>query len=116
MNCRKCGAEIKEGYTFCRKCATPVEDIGDIVIPDISINTKKTSNINIDKLKDIGSNFFNKQKENNVNDEFVENKDRIVKDQNNKSKATVDTMISVIGIIIGLIIFFIIIFKVASNL
>ena len=116
MICRKCGAEIKEGYTFCRKCATPVEDIGDIVLPDISTNTNKTTNISFDKLKDIGSNFINKHQDNNVNDEFIENKDRIVKDQNNKSKATVDTMISVIGIIIGLIIFFIIVFKVASNL
>ena len=110
MICRKCGAEIKEGYTFCRKCATPVENIGDIVLPDISTNTNKTSNISFDKLKDIGSNFINKHQDNNVNDEFIE------KDQNNKSKATVDTMISVIGIIIGIIIFFIIVFKVASNL
>jgi flagellar biosynthesis/type III secretory pathway M-ring protein FliF/YscJ len=116
MVCRKCGTEIKEGYTFCRKCATPIEDIGDIVIPDINTSTKRTSNINFDKIKDIGSNFLNKHQENDSNDEFIENKDRIVKDQNNKSKATVDTIISVIGIIIGVIVFFIIVFKVASNL
>lgn len=110
MNCRKCGTEIKEGYTFCRKCSTPIEDIGDVVIPDI----KPTIN-NTNKVKNIGLNFFNK-KENNNGNEFIENKDRILKDQNNMSKAIVDTKISLIAIILGIIIFFIIVIKVASNL
>lgn len=117
MICRKCGAEIKEGYDFCRKCSTPIEDIGDIIIPDIPTNSapKKEININFDKIKDIGSNLLNK-KQNDELDLNIENKDRITKDMNNKSKAIVDTKITVIGIIIGIIIFFIIVFKAASNL
>ena len=118
MLCRKCGSEIKEGYDFCRKCSTPIEDIGDIVVPDISTyNTqKKELNISFDKLKDISSNLLGKKNDNEVDILNLENKERITKDLNDKSKATVDTTISVIGIIIGIIIFFIIVFKVASSL
>lgn len=119
MICRKCGAEIKEGYTFCRKCATSIEDIGEITVTNINnnvSNTNKASNVNLDKLKKINHNLFKKNEENNASEQFIENKDRITKDMNNKSKAIVDTKITVIGIIIGIIIFFVIVIKVASNL
>ena len=118
MLCRKCGSEIKEGYDFCRKCSTPVEDIGDIVIPNIPTytNSKSELNIGFDKLKNISSNLLGKKRNNNIDDLNIENKDRITKDLNNKSKAIVDTKITVIGIIIGIIIFFVIVFKAASSL
>ena len=115
MNCRKCGAFIKEGYDFCRKCATPIEDIGDIVVPDIVINNQtnvKTNNLN--KIKEMSNNFFSKKDTNN--NEPLENKDIILKEQNNMKKATLDNVLSALLVIAVLIVFFMIIYKVITNL
>ena len=111
MNCRKCGTLIKEGYTFCRKCATPVEEIENN-IEDTNV-IHNTDNINVNKIEE---NNINLVAENSYNGIQIENKDLVNRNQMDIEGAKKSNLISLIGIIIGLIIFVLVIILIVKNL
>lgn len=105
MKCKNCGALLHETDTFCRTCATPVDESS---IKD-NINLATSDFVKINK-----SNSYVKPKESivdtNVNNynppisKDINNKDLLDKDPNNKVKATI---INISGLILLLIIIFI---------
>lgn len=118
MNCKKCGALLHEGDTFCRTCATPVQESyiksnTNIATLDFSKVNKENSTVKVGKdTIDMGNdNNYITTKTKDIN-----NKDLLDKDPNNKVKATI---INISGLILLLIIVFILIIlflNVLSNL
>lgn len=117
MNCKKCGALLHEGDTFCRTCATPVQESyiksnTNIATLDFSKVNNENSNVKvIEDVIDTGNNNYITTKTKDIN-----NKDLLDKDPNNKVKATI---INISGLILLLIIIFVLIIlflNVLSNL
>lgn len=117
MKCKNCGAIIHEGDTFCRTCATPIEDeINDK--PQENIATREFSSINkISNIKEFPKpqEIKEYQYQAPVSKE-KDPKDLINKDPNNRVKATI---INVLELVILLVFLFVVgnfIFNIISNL
>lgn len=117
MNCKKCGALLHEGDTFCRTCATPVEE--STIEENINLATSDFVKINkhsvhIKPVENIVNDNINTYEQTTPKD--INNKDLLDKDPNNKVKATI---INISGLILLLIIIFVLIIlflNVLSNL
>lgn len=87
MECRKCKAELSEGETFCRRCATSIYVDDDLEL-DNKTSNKKKSIVNINKLKDITPKIKQKESNTSFNNESyipgaISNKDLVNRNQNN---------------------------------
>lgn len=121
MNCKKCGALLHEGDTFCRTCATPIQE--HYIENNVNLTTSdfskfnKENNINVKVAEDVHSmnnNYNCKHASTKTKD--INNKDLLDKDPNNKIKATI---INISGLVLLLIVIFILIIlfiNVVSNL
>lgn len=106
MQCRKCKAELSDGETFCRKCATSIYVDDDIYFNNPSNNTK------LHKIKAIS--FRTSTKENEISqNQVISNKDLVNRNQNDveyaqksliKSLLTIFLLLSLLIIIIIFII------------
>lgn len=108
MKCKRCGAVIHEGDTFCRTCASPVEDFIDNTKNDATINFSNYNRISEIKQTTVVNEEVNyTYKNNNVKlPKEINNKELINKDPNNRLKATI---INIGELLAAIIIIFIVI-------
>ncbi len=116
--CKNCGATIHEGDTFCRTCATPVEEMhftdsdnvatNDFIRPSsISTPSKPTKIV----YKKEGQTFSDmlKDKMGLPDNMPKDNKQYVERDGNDRAKATLFNFLGLSILVIGLVILFIMI-------
>ncbi len=116
--CKNCGATIHEGDTFCRTCATPIEEMNftndkdnvatnDFMSPSLPSTTQPTKIV----YKKEGQSFTEMVKDKmGIPDSTPEdNKQYVERDGNDRAKATLFNFLGLAVLVIGLIILFIIV-------
>lgn len=113
--CRNCGATIHEGDTFCRTCATPIEEMNftgkDNVATNDFVKPSSTQKPQTTKIvyKKEGQSFSEMVKDKIGLPESApkENKEYVERDGNDRAKATLFNFLGLAALIIGLIILFV---------
>ncbi len=113
--CKNCGATIHEEDTFCRTCATPVEDMhftdndnvatNDFIMPSSTPKPQTTKIV----YKKEGQSFSEmlKDKIGLSDTEPKDNKQYVERDGNDRAKATLFNFLGLAILVIGLIILFV---------
>ena len=97
MQCRKCKAELSDGETFCRKCATSIYVDDDIIYNNPVNNEKKH------KIKKIS--FSNNNEI--IDNKIVSNKDLVNRNQNDieyAKKSLIRSLLIIFSVLLLLII------------
>lgn len=113
--CKNCGATIHEGDTFCRTCATSVEDMhftddnnvatNDFIMPSSTPQPSPTKIV----YKKEGQSFSDmiKDKIGLPDNEPKDNKQYVERDGNDRAKATLFNFLGLAILVIGLLILFV---------
>ena len=97
MQCRKCKAELSDGETFCRKCAT------SIYVDDDIINNNPINNEKKHIIKKISVNNNNEI----FDSKIISNKDLVNRNQNDTEyakKSLIRSLITIFSLLLLLII------------
>lgn len=115
--CKNCGATIHEGDTFCRTCATPVEDMNFTSDQNVATNDFIVSSSTpapaptkiVYKTEGQSLSSMLKDKIGLPDNTPKDNKQYVERDGNDRTRATLFNFLGLAVLVIGLIILFIIV-------